>query len=439
MRLRELPDILHGTVEWVEAGRIGGEVAVDPGTGATVIEVSDLSLFPPDGGLIDIGQTGTLRPYASATIDSDGDGLSGTVKLATPTTAGFAVGTSIDLYLVGEPAMQWTAGVLTAEGVVPAVISAPLIPMLAEGQRPTGEGERVIIEWRDKQFVVIELEGLTPGDDSPIFDPYTPGLDNVLAGSILAVYYNGTGWEYPEGHVITSRPSARDDITFEFIDETGTAEAPSFAMTGVDYLVQTEPIGGGALFAYTYLPPATGATQEATASLPDGTIAADTVPAEDVSTVYVACVDAKGVNREATLMAADVGSHLNVQMASDDTCWADFIVTAPPYESNQAAVYAVQLASQGPTRISGANPKVFLGVAIAGPQGPPGDPGQVSYTHSQAVPAAVWSITHPLPFRPNIAVVDSAGDEVEGSVRYTSDANITITFSAAFTGSAYLS
>ena len=74
-----------------------------------------------------------------------------------------------------------------------------------------------------------------------------------------------------------------------------------------------------------------------------------------------------------------------------------------------------------------------------GPPGPPGDPGLVSYTHVQGAAAALWTITHPLPFQPNVNVVDSAGEQVEGEVDYVAADTITVAFSAAFTGAAYLS
>jgi hypothetical protein len=57
----------------------------------------------------------------------------------------------------------------------------------------------------------------------------------------------------------------------------------------------------------------------------------------------------------------------------------------------------------------------------------------------QSVAASIWNISHELMFRPNVTVVDSAGDEVEGDVRHLNATSIRITFSAAFAGTAYLS
>lgn len=62
-----------------------------------------------------------------------------------------------------------------------------------------------------------------------------------------------------------------------------------------------------------------------------------------------------------------------------------------------------------------------------------------TYTHSQAVAASVWTINHNLGFVPNVWVEDSAGTEVEGDIAVVSLNTITLTFSAAFGGTAYLS
>jgi hypothetical protein len=62
-----------------------------------------------------------------------------------------------------------------------------------------------------------------------------------------------------------------------------------------------------------------------------------------------------------------------------------------------------------------------------------------SYIYDQGVAASVWVINHPLAFRPNVSVVDSTGRQVEGDVVYTDNDTVTITFSAAFAGTAYLS
>ncbi len=58
--------------------------------------------------------------------------------------------------------------------------------------------------------------------------------------------------------------------------------------------------------------------------------------------------------------------------------------------------------------------------------------------HTQASASTTWSIIHSLGGRPSVTVVDSGGTVVIGEVVYNSDTSITINFSAAFSGFAYL-
>jgi len=75
-----------------------------------------------------------------------------------------------------------------------------------------------------------------------------------------------------------------------------------------------------------------------------------------------------------------------------------------------------------------------------GPPGPAGDGGAgQNYTYVQYVASDLWDIQHPLPFVPNINVVDSSGSQVFGDVTVLSNRHIQIRFSAQFAGSAYLS
>ena len=63
---------------------------------------------------------------------------------------------------------------------------------------------------------------------------------------------------------------------------------------------------------------------------------------------------------------------------------------------------------------------------------------EVSYEHNQVVAASTWSITHPLEFQPNVAIVDTAGNEVIAECQYGTG-TITLTFSQPIAGKAYLS
>jgi len=61
------------------------------------------------------------------------------------------------------------------------------------------------------------------------------------------------------------------------------------------------------------------------------------------------------------------------------------------------------------------------------------------YVHTQGVALTTWTINHNLNYYPNISVVDSSGSVVIGDVQYISLNTISVTFSGAFSGSAYLS
>ena len=65
--------------------------------------------------------------------------------------------------------------------------------------------------------------------------------------------------------------------------------------------------------------------------------------------------------------------------------------------------------------------------------------GRVSYEHIQDEVSKDWVIVHNLGFRPNVTVVDSAGTIYEGEIAYTNTTTLTVSFSAAFSGKAFLS
>lgn len=79
-------------------------------------------------------------------------------------------------------------------------------------------------------------------------------------------------------------------------------------------------------------------------------------------------------------------------------------------------------------------------VTAPGPQGPQGQfqVGDVAYTHIQAVSSATWTINHNLGFNPTAVVLDSAGTQCEGAFSYPTVNQMVITFTAPFTGTAYV-
>jgi hypothetical protein len=78
--------------------------------------------------------------------------------------------------------------------------------------------------------------------------------------------------------------------------------------------------------------------------------------------------------------------------------------------------------------------------SISGPAGPPGPPGPpgATFIFDQSTAAATWTIAHNLGVFPAVVVADSAGTLIEGDIVYTDTNTVTLTFSAAFSGTAYL-
>lgn len=66
------------------------------------------------------------------------------------------------------------------------------------------------------------------------------------------------------------------------------------------------------------------------------------------------------------------------------------------------------------------------------------DSDDKTFVFTQVVPAATWVITHNLNKFPSVSVVDTANTSGFGAVEYNSANQLTITFSGAFAGKAYL-
>lgn len=69
---------------------------------------------------------------------------------------------------------------------------------------------------------------------------------------------------------------------------------------------------------------------------------------------------------------------------------------------------------------------------------PPGVTEDLHYRHVQSSASSVWTINHNLGKRPSVEITDSAGTQMMAPVKWTSDNQIVITFSAPTSGVAYL-
>lgn len=64
---------------------------------------------------------------------------------------------------------------------------------------------------------------------------------------------------------------------------------------------------------------------------------------------------------------------------------------------------------------------------------------ELSYTHYQSTPAAIWDFIHPLSFSPNVTITDSAGTELKTEIIHIPPNRIRSISSGAFSGTARLS
>ena len=68
----------------------------------------------------------------------------------------------------------------------------------------------------------------------------------------------------------------------------------------------------------------------------------------------------------------------------------------------------------------------------------PSTSGDSSFAYTQVTPDTTWNITHNMGKFPSITVIDTLDSVVIGQYTYIDNNNVTLTFSAAFAGKAYL-
>jgi len=81
-----------------------------------------------------------------------------------------------------------------------------------------------------------------------------------------------------------------------------------------------------------------------------------------------------------------------------------------------------------------------INITAPGPQGPSGvfTPAEICYVHTQAVSSSISTIDHNAGGQPTAVALDSAGTQCEGTFSYPSTNQMIITFTAAFSGTAYV-
>ena len=67
------------------------------------------------------------------------------------------------------------------------------------------------------------------------------------------------------------------------------------------------------------------------------------------------------------------------------------------------------------------------------------DPNDLGQVYTQTSPSSVWNIAHTLAFIPNIILVDTSGNVIEGDCEYVNSTHMIATFTEPVAGKAYLS
>jgi hypothetical protein len=84
----------------------------------------------------------------------------------------------------------------------------------------------------------------------------------------------------------------------------------------------------------------------------------------------------------------------------------------------------------------------FYAVAVypgfVNPDIDPGSGGDKNFVYTQAVASSTWDIQHNLDKFPSVSIVNDDNTQVFGSVEYIDDNNLIITFTAPFSGKAYM-
>ena len=64
--------------------------------------------------------------------------------------------------------------------------------------------------------------------------------------------------------------------------------------------------------------------------------------------------------------------------------------------------------------------------------------GDLTFNFNQGIASSTWTIAHNLGKFPSVSIIDNGNTAVEGEVIYIDNNNLTVNFSSAFAGDAYL-
>ena len=150
-----------------------------------------------------------------------------------------------------------------------------------------------------------------------------------------------------------------------------------------------------------------------------------------ITTLEVSGLDASGQNT-VQFMEYLVDNDILISKQNDISTFGHFTIDS--YTSN-GSVYTLTLTLVGGGSNGVISENAFYDFAVFTLSSGLADK---TFEFTQGVPAVTWNIQHNLGKFPSITVIDTADTVVTGQYTYIDNNNVTLTFSAAFAGKAYL-
>ena len=129
-----------------------------------------------------------------------------------------------------------------------------------------------------------------------------------------------------------------------------------------------------------------------------------------------------------------IGSDIMISKQSDMSLFGHYTVTGFVFEKGD--FYNMTLSYIGGPKVSLELDEIYDIFVFTLPSSSSG--GDKTFSFEQVVPSNVWTINHNLDKFPSVSVVNSSNNTVQGLVTYISKSELTINFSAGFSGKAYL-
>jgi len=155
-------------------------------------------------------------------------------------------------------------------------------------------------------------------------------------------------------------------------------------------------------------------------------------PIVGITTMQLSKNDVSGQNVVA-FMDYIVGSHILVSQQNEISIFGHFLIDSYTINSPDDDFYTLNLTSLAGN--GDLTELLYYNFAIFTPSSLAGDK---SFTFTQPTPSVQWTIQHNMNKFPSVSVVNNNNVLMYGETTYVDTNNLTINFSAGFSGKAYL-